>query len=250
MYYKKYGRCLIKINVRNINDMTRKIFTHDPVDLGYEDLITESTEQGRRYVTPSGVKYPSITTVLGHFTKQSIMDWRKRVGEAEANRISSAAAGRGTSLHTICERYIDNEEDYFEKAMPHVRGMFNTIKPILDERIGTVYMQEVPLYSDHLRLAGRVDCIGEFDGVPSIIDFKTSSRIKTAESITDYYQQEAAYAVMFEERTKIPVVNLVTIMAVENNDPLVFIEHRDNHVSDLIHKIRLYETEKGISYAA
>lgn len=232
------------------NESTRKIFTHRPVELGYDDLLTESGEEGRRYVTPSGIKYPSITTVLGHFTKQSILDWRKRVGEEEANKISARAAGRGTSLHTICERYIDNEEDYFGKAMPHVRGMFNSIKPILDGRIGLVYMQEVPLYSDHLRLAGRVDLIAEFDGVPSIIDFKTSSRIKEAESITDYYEQESAYAVMFEERTKIPVVNLVTIMAVENsNTPLVFKEHRDNHVDNLIHKIRLYEKEKGISYA-
>jgi genome maintenance exonuclease 1 len=245
--------CLVKkIKVKNIGDMmqTRKIFKHDPVDLGYQDLMTESTDQGRRYVTPEGLKYPSITTVLGHFTKHEILAWRKRVGEAEANRISTRASGRGTSLHSICERYIDNEEDYFEKAMPHVQGMFNSIKPILDERIGVVYMQEVPLYSNYLRLAGRVDLIAEFDGVPSIIDFKTSSRIKTAESITDYYEQEAAYAIMFEERTKKPIVNLVTIMAVENSsEPLVFKEHRDNHVGNLIHKIRSYEKEKGISYA-
>jgi genome maintenance exonuclease 1 len=239
--------------VKNTNDMiqTRKIFNHDPVDLGYADLITESTDQGRRYVTPEGLKYPSITTVLGHFTKHEILAWRKRVGEVEANKISARASGRGTSLHTICERYIDNEEDYFGEAMPHVRGMFNSIKPILDERIGVVYMQEVPLYSNYLRLAGRVDLIAEFDGVPSIIDFKTSSRVKTAESITDYYEQEAAYAIMFEERTKKPIVNLVTIMAVENSsEPLVFKEHRDNHVGNLIHKIRSYEKEKGISYAS
>jgi genome maintenance exonuclease 1 len=112
-----------------------------------------------------------------------------------------------------------------------------------------VYLQEVPLYSDHLRIAGRVDLIAEFDGVKSIIDFKTSSRRKTAEDIKDYFEQEAAYAIMFEERTGIPIVNLVTIMAVENDkEPLVFKEHRDNHASDLIKKIRLYEREKGIHY--
>jgi genome maintenance exonuclease 1 len=94
-----------------------------------------------------------------------------------------------------------------------------------------------------------VDLIAEFDGVPSIIDFKTSSRIKKVKDITDYFQQEAAYAVMYEERTNKPIVNLVTIMAVENsNAPLIFIEHRDNHVNDLIHKIALYEKEKGITY--
>jgi genome maintenance exonuclease 1 len=228
--------------------MMRKIFTHNPIDLGYEDLLTENTEQGRRYVTPQGRKYPSITTVLGHFSKHELMEWRKRVGEEEANRVSAHASSRGTSLHTICEKYIDNEEDYFGKAMPHVRGMFNSIQSILDERIGMVYMQEVPLYSDYLRLAGRVDLIADFDGVPSIIDFKTSSRHKEASEITNYFEQEAAYAIMFEERTKKPVVNLVTIMAVDGGAPLVFKEHRDNYAQSLIYKIRLYENEKGLKY--
>jgi genome maintenance exonuclease 1 len=99
-----------------------------------------------------------------------------------------------------------------------------------------------------LRIAGRVDCVAEFDGVISIIDFKTSSRQKTAEDIKDYFEQESAYAIMFEERTKLPIVNLVTIMAVENGTPLVFKEHRDNHAPDLIKKIKSYEREKGIQY--
>jgi len=229
--------------------MTKKVFEHLAIDLGYEDLMTESGENGRRYVTPTGIKYPSITTVLGHFGKQAILNWRKAVGEDEANRVSRHAASRGTSLHSICENYIDNKEDYFGNAMPHVRGMFNSIKPVLDGRIGRVYMQEVPLYSDHLRLAGRVDLIAEFDGVPSIIDFKTSSRVKEAKDIKDYFEQESGYAIMFEERIKKPIVNLVTIMAVENSStPLVFKEHRDNHIEDLIYKIRLYEKEKGIRY--
>lgn len=231
------------------NVTTRKTFEHLGCDLGYEDLIAETTDKGRLYATPSGVKYPSITTVLGHFGKHKLMEWRKAVGEEEANRVGRHAANRGTALHTICERYIDNEVEYFTpKTMPHVKTMFNSIKPILDERIGKVYLQEVPLYSDFLHLAGRVDCIAEFDGVISIIDFKTSSRAKTAEDIKDYFEQESAYAIMFEERTKMPIVNLVTIMAVENGPPLVFKEHRDNHAGDLVKKIRLYEREKGIRY--
>ena len=225
-------------------------FNHIGCDLGYKDLDAVTTEKGRVYVTPSGVKYPSITTVLGHFSKHKLMEWRKAVGEEEANRIGRLAADRGTRLHTICEKYIDNEvEIYDAKTMPHVKAMFSSIKPILDSRIGKVYLQEVPLYSDHLRIAGRVDLIAEFDGVISIIDFKTSSRRKTEEDIKDYFEQEAAYAIMFEERTNTPIVNLVTIMAVENDkEPLVFKEHRDNHASDLIKKIRLYEREKGIHY--
>jgi len=229
---------------------TNRIFEHVDLNLGYEDLVAVTTDSGRVYQTPSGKKYPSITTVLGHFGKHKLMEWRKAVGEEEANRVGRLAADRGTRLHTICEKYIDNEEDIFgEKTMPHVKAMFNSIKPILDTRVGKVILQEKPLYSDHLRIAGRVDLIAEFDGVASIIDFKTSSRIKTAEDIKDYFEQESAYAIMFEERTGKPIVNLVTIMAVENNaTPLVFKEHRDNHAEDLIRKIRLYEREKGIRY--
>lgn len=231
------------------DELKLRKFEHVGCDLGYKDLEATTTESGRVYLTPSGKKYPSITTVLGHFGKHKLMEWRKAVGEEEANRVGRLAADRGTRLHTICEKYIDNEIDIFGKAMPHVKAMFNSIRPILDDRIGKVYLQEVPLYSDHLRIAGRVDLIAEFDGVISIIDFKTSSRRKTAEDIKDYFEQESAYAIMFEERTGIPIVNLVTIMAVENDkEPLVFKEHRDNHASDLIKKIRLYEREKGIRY--
>ena len=228
---------------------TTRIFEHLNVDLGYDDLDATTSDTGRLYNTPSGKKYPSITTVLGHFGKHKIMEWRKAVGEEEANRVSARAAGRGTALHTLCERYIDNIDPFDAKTMPHVKAMFNSVKSVIDSRVGRVYLQEKPLYSDYLRIAGRVDLIAEFDGVISIIDFKTSSRIKSAADIKDYFEQESAYAIMFEERTKIPVVNLVTIMAVENEkEPLIFKEHRDNHAPDLIRKIRLYEKEKGIRY--
>ena len=229
--------------------MTQRIFEHVGVNLGYDDLVATTTDVGRLYKTPEGRSYPSITTVLGHFGKHKIMEWRKAVGEQEANRVARHAAGRGTALHTLCERYIDNLEVFDAKTMPHVKAMFNSVKDILDTRIGKVYLQEVPLYSNYLRIAGRVDLIAEFDGVISIIDFKSSSRRKTASDIKDYFEQEAAYAIMFEERAKLPIVNLVTIMAVENDpNPLIFKEHLDNHATDLIKKIRIYEREKGIQY--
>lgn len=230
--------------------MTQRIFEHVGCDLGYKDLVATTTEKGRVYVTPSGQKYPSITTVLGHFGKQAIFEWRARVGAIEANKISAHASSRGTAMHSLCEKYIDNKPDIFgNKTMPHVKAMFNSLKPVIDNRVGKVYLQEVPLYSNYLHLAGRVDLIAEFDGVLSIVDFKSSSRRKTTEDIKDYFEQEAAYAIMFEERTKMPIVNLVTIMAVENDpNPIVFKDHRDNHAGDLIKKIKQYEKEKGIRY--
>ena len=222
----------------------QKIFEHQPIDLGYDDLITENSGGGRKYVTPNGDKLPSITTVLSILSEDSIREWRNRVGAEEANKISTRASRRGTAVHTICENYVNNDPDYKNGLMPDVLATFNTIKPILDERIGIVYGQELPLYSEYLGIAGRVDCVAQFDGVRSIIDYKTSRRVKTADKIHSYFMQEAAYAVMWEERTGLPITNLVTIIAVDDNDPLVFKEHRDNWIPELQKTIAEYKRRK------
>lgn len=220
----------------------RKLFNHFMVSLGYDDLGDASTSSSRFYVTPSGKKYPSITTVLGARGKEAIYEWRKRVGEEEANRISRHAATRGTALHNIVEKYINNDECFFsENEMPHVKSLFNSIRPIIDKNINNVVLQEKPLYSDHLGVAGRVDLIAEYDGKLSVIDFKTSKRIKSRDDIKNYFAQATAYAIMFEERTEIPVPQLVIIMAVDDNpNPLVFVEKRNHWVNELHNAIRDY----------
>lgn len=231
--------------------MNRKTFNHTPLDLGYKDLEASTTESGRVYKTPNGKAYPSITTVLGIRNKGALQEWRARVGEAEAARVARHASTRGTALHLAVERYIDNEERYFaEGEMPHVKDMFNSIKPVLDNRIDNIRLQEAPLYSDHLGLAGRVDLIAEFDGRLSIIDFKTSSRIKTVDEIDSYFIQMAAYAIMTEERTGVPVSQGVIVMAVENHSqPLVFVQKRDNWTDELLRTINEYNTKKLFGHA-
>ena len=210
------------------------MFEHIDTDLGYKDLETTQTEDGRRYVLPQGGNYPSITTVLSILSEKGIAMWRKRVGEEEANKISYRASQRGTAVHELIEKYIDNDPQYTKGYMPNVHADFLKVKDILDSRIGKVYLQEAPLYSDHLKVAGRVDCVAEFDGKLSIIDFKTSSRYKSAEEITGYFLQECGYAVMFEERTGIKIDQIVTIMVIEGTeDSKVFIEPRDKWVEEL-----------------
>ena len=222
-------------------------FIHEPIDLGYGDLTTESVNGKRMYVTPEGRRYPSVTTVLGVRSREGIQKWRARVGEAEANRISSFAASRGTQVHTMVERYIDNRDDYLEKSNHLTRLNFETMRPVLDERIGKVLAQEVPLYSNHLGLAGRVDCVAEFDGRLSIVDFKTSSKPKRHDWIHGYFIQEAAYAIMFEERTGIPIVDLVTIIVNDVDDhPQVFKEKRDRWIDPLFDTIEQYHAENGV----
>lgn len=220
-----------------------KKFKHLNIDLGYEDLSADTTDSGRVYTTPDG-KYPSITTVLSILSEDGIRAWRKRVGEEEANKISRVAATRGTNVHAIIEKYLNNEEDYADGYLPNIIGNFKDVQPILDSKIGSICAQEVPLYSNHLRVAGRVDCVGEFDGTLSIIDFKTSRKLKKKEWIDGYFIQAAAYAIMYEERTGTPITQLVILIAVDNESPQIFIEHRDNWTKKLLETIKEYETRK------
>ena len=223
---------------------SRRNFEHVGIDLGYDDILAETTDAGRKYKCPNGVSYPSVTTVLSILSEDAIRAWRKKVGEEEANKISHRAATRGTAVHSIIEDYINNKPNYTEGYMPNVVENFNDIKGILDERIGKVYAQEVPLYSDHLRLAGRVDCVAEFDGVLSIVDFKTSRKLKKKEWIEGYFIQESAYAIMWEERTGMPITNLVTIISVDGEEAQVFKEHRDNWAPKLLETIDEYAKRK------
>ena len=154
-------------------------FKHETVDLGYNELVADTTKSGRTYTDPDGYSYTSITTVLSILTEDSIRAWRAKVGEEEANKISGQASGRGTKVHNIIERYLKNEDT--SDALPHIRQSLENLRPILDKSIGTIFGLETPLYSRHLGLAGRCDCVAEFDGVPSIIDFKTSRKPKRKE---------------------------------------------------------------------
>jgi genome maintenance exonuclease 1 len=217
-------------------------FIHEPVDLGYKDLKTVNENGKRFYQTPDGQKHPSVTTVLSINTRDAIMEWRRRVGPEEANRVSSFAASRGTRVHTMIERYLDNRDDYLEKSNHITKKNFYTMKPTLDEKVEKVILQEAPLYSNHLGLAGRVDCIGVFDGRLSIIDFKTSAKPKKKEWIHNYFMQKTAYAIAFEERTSIPIVDLVTLIVNDiDKEPQVFKEKRDNWVEPLFDTIQRYK---------
>ena len=215
-------------------------FKHVGCDIDYE-LTTETINGKRHYVTPGGNKYPSVTTITSQYNKQSIMEWRKRVGEEEANRISSKAAGRGTRVHTMCENYLNNQEDYLQKQMPDAIVMFNTLQPLLNEYVNNIHALEVPLYSDYLRTAGRVDCIAEFDGAISVIDFKTSSKPKEDKWIQNYYMQCSAYAVMFEERTGIPVPRIVVMIAVDGEKAQIFVKKRNDYIDGFIKYRDIYE---------
>jgi genome maintenance exonuclease 1 len=217
------------------------MFTYcPPKDL--QDLKSETFPDGKRYYTlPDGTKLPSVTTVIGAQKKHIFQAWRNRVGEEVANEISKKATTRGTKIHKMCEDYLNNEKlDYMPDANWE---MFLTLKPHLN-RINNVHYQEQALWSKQLGMAGRVDCIAEFDGTLSVIDFKTSKKIKSNEDIEDYFWQTTAYALMYEELIGAPINDIVIIMAVDDNSPLIFKQKTEDHIDGLVKAIQFYKEQK------
>jgi genome maintenance exonuclease 1 len=199
------------------------MFTHHNHGIELPHITRKTTPEGRRYFTPTGEAYPSVTTVLGILSRASIAAWRKRVGPEVANKISSQAARRGTAVHKICENYIDNKEDWKEGVQPANMYMFNTMRNVIDKKINNIWFQEAFLYSDELETAGQVDCIAEYDGKLSIIDFKTSRKIKKVEHVQNYFMQVSFYAKAFEERTGIKCERGVVLIGVDDAEPQEFI---------------------------
>jgi len=226
-------------DVEAVSQSKVKTFIHHDLPKLERDTAPDGT---RVYKTPSGRAYPSVTTVTGLHSAKGIAEWRKRVGNEEANKISGRASARGTRIHSLCESYLRGEPtnpDIFDTEM------FGSITDWLSE-IDNIHALEDPLYSDYLEVAGTVDCIAEFQGKLSVIDFKTSSKPKDRDDIHNYFMQTAAYAVAFEERTGIPIGRLVIIMAVDSDDPRLFIEKRDNWIGGF-RKLRLdYRNLKGL----
>ena len=177
-------------------------------------LIQENVDGRRLYVSPTGEKYPSVTTVLADYNKEGLMEWRKKVGEEKANQISRAATTRGSGVHSVIERYLKNEDVSGIEMMPNVKSLFVRMKEEL-VKIDNIHCIEDRLFSHKLKLAGTVDCIAEHKGVLSVIDFKTSIRLKKKENIGNYFMQCAAYADMFTEMTSIPITQVIVLIGVD-----------------------------------
>jgi len=225
-------------------------FNH--VDLDLQPLEREHIDGVRYYKIPDEeelVKMVSITSVTSHFNKEIFVKWRKRVGNEEADRITKAATGRGTDMHTLTEHYLKNEN------LPEVRPisdfLFKIAKGKLN-KINNIYALEGPLYSKELGIAGTVDCIAEYDGELAIIDFKTSKKPKPRDWIEHYFVQCMAYGCMLYEMRDIPIKKLVIIMACENGECKVYEEYDkakyirllQQYITKFVNdKLELYGTE-------
>ena len=202
-------------------------------DLESLDLKTEQRDGKRYYIDSKGDAYPSVTTVVGLKTKEQIKLWRARVGEETANKISTSAAKRGTKFHQYIEDYLRKEKEYIEFENIIQEGMFKAVRPVLDEIVPLAL--EAPLYSENLKMAGRVDCVGMFDGKLCIIDFKSSAKPKEDYMAETWFIQMTAYALMVEELTGHEIEECVALVGVEGSNAFqLFICDPDDYIDDLV----------------
>jgi len=191
------------------------------------EVNTETINGKRFYVTPEGKKYPSITTVLSERGKEGIIRWRKSVGNDVANNIMRGAAKRGTAVHQLVEDYLNNDELSKQDVLPV--ALFTLLKPELD-KINNIVMQEGGLYSDNWGVAGRVDCIAEYEGKLSVIDFKTSTKEKKEEWIENYFIQGSAYCEMYEERFFGKIDQVVILIVTEDGAIQTFVKDKKDYL--------------------
>jgi genome maintenance exonuclease 1 len=224
------------------------MFNFVDVDLKVPEVEPVTQDGVRFYPIPGADKYyPSVTSITSFKNAQFFANWRNKIGEQEANKITARATQRGTAFHSITEDYIRgslNIDKYLENNPLSVR-MFQSAKTTLN-RINNIHCLESFLYSHYLGLAGRVDCIAEFDGELAVVDFKTSTKEKSEEHIEHYFVQETAYAAMFLERTGIEVKKIVTLIAVEDGSTQVFQKYNlDDYLQLLKTYIEEFANAKG-----
>ena len=195
-------------------------FTHCNF-LGDLELKNKDTPGCRLYELPDGQWVPSITSVTSFYNRQIFINWRKRIGIEEANKITKRATARGTDFHEAAQAYLENRDLVWEDYLPATKFMFHHATPYLD-KINNIHAIERTLYSEYLGLAGRVDCIAEYEGELAVIDFKTSEKIKPEKWLENYFVQETFYAAAYYELTGIPAKKLITIMVTPGGDVKVF----------------------------
>jgi hypothetical protein len=212
------------------------------------NLVTEMRPEGRFYLLPNGNYVPSVTTVLDYFQdKTRIERWRKNIGEESANKITAAAKGKGTQFHSACEQYLLNNQDVMKGMFPDIKEMFLATKPVLD-RIDNIYNLETQLFSNKLGLAGRTDCIAEFDGTYSVIDFKTANYTKESEEIEHYFEQESLYAALYRDMGCYLPRQLIIIMV--GNDqimPTVYSRATYTYIHKALDKVNQWKEIHDVS---
>ena len=185
---------------------------------------------GMRFYSIEGHNYPSVTTVLNYNTGDGIKKWRESIGEAVANWEMGRAARRGKSFHTLVEQYLKGETPSIRDVLP--LGLFKLLKPYIDQ-IDNIHLLEAIMYSKKLTVAGQVDCVAEYNGKLSVIDFKTANKERQESWIENYFLQTTAYAHMYEETFGTPIEQIVILIASEDGTTQAFIKNKADYEKEL-----------------
>ena len=220
------------------------MFTHLN-KLGDFELEANTIDGVRYYTLPSGKKAPSITSITSFYNRQIFKNWREKVGEEQANKITKVATDRGTKFHDLVEKYLSNEDiSSLKNVLPTTKARWIAARDALNN-IDNIHALEKPLYSEYFGIAGRVDCIAEYEGELAVIDFKTSKKIKPEKWLENYFVQETAYACMYYEMTGISVKKIVTLMVADNGDVKVYEKRNKGEYIKLLTKyIKEFVTHK------
>ncbi len=213
--------------------MKQKIFNHDIIDIKF-DISSKETPNGRFYITEQGT-FPSVTTITSWEKKEFFKLWRKQNPE-ESKRVTA----RGNRLHSLIESYIKNEDLSKKEIMPNDLDLFLQLKTQLD-KIDNIKALETPLFGKDVGLAGRVDCIAEYDGVLSVIDFKGSTKQKRKEDIDNYMMQATAYILLWKEITGQTIDNFVILISCEDGTVQVFQDSPKKYIYSLFMAIKKYK---------
>ena len=223
------------------------MFNH--IDIELPQLERETIDGVRYYSVPDEeelLRLVSITSITSHFNREIFINWRKKVGEEEADKVTKAATSRGTDMHSLVENYLYNKD--LPPVAPIADFLFKIAKAEIN-RINNIYALEGSLYSKQLGIAGTVDCIAEYNGELAIIDFKTSKKPKPREWIEHYFVQCMAYGCMLYELTGISVKKLVIIMSCENGECVVYEEYdKSKYIKLLTEYIREFVTDRLTQY--
>ena len=214
--------------------MAKKEFKFKDLDTSKLPKTVGKKVDGFRFYDIDGKAYPSVTTVLGIRSKEGLQKWRDSIGEKVANWEMNRAARRGKATHLLVEQYLKNETPSIRDVLP--LGLFKLLRPYIDQ-IDNIHCLETIMYSKKLTIAGQVDCIAEYNGKLSVIDFKTANKERQEDWIDNYFMQTTAYAHMYEETFDTPIEQVVVLLASEDGTSQCFIKEKKDYEQNLMKAI-------------
>ena len=212
-------------------------FTHTDIDKTVLPKTKGKKINGYRFYEIEGTHYPSVTSVLSMRKSEGLTKWRKSIGEDVANWEMRRCANRGKSLHTLVEQYMKNETPSIRDVLP--LGLFKLMKPYLDQ-INNIRLVEEIMYSKNLTIAGQVDCVAEYNGKLSVIDFKTANKERIEEWVENYFLQCTAYSMMYNETYNEPIEQIVILMAAEDGSMKAFVKEPKDYEEELQKAIQTF----------